>query len=78
MARQPAAEVSLDYCKIHSFVRGAHAYQELWPPRTGQMLNLKREPENCWDKCAVAIRKADGTKVGHIPYNLARLSYHSL
>ena len=37
------------------------------------MLNLQREPDNCWDKCAVAIIKADGTTVGHMPYNLAPL-----
>ena len=72
MASQPA-EVTSDFCEIHSFVRGAHAYQEHWQTRTGQMLNLNREPENCRYKCAVAILKADGTIVGHIPYNFARL-----
>ena len=72
MASQPA-EVTSDFCEIRSFVRGAHAYQEHWQPRTGQMLNLKREPENCRDKCTFAILKAGGTIVGHIPYNFAPL-----
>ena len=58
---------------IHSFVRGAHAYQEHWQPRTGQVLNLKKELENCRDKSAVAIIKADGITVGYIPYNFAPL-----
>ena len=49
-----------------------------WQPRTGHMLNLNRQPENCRDKCTVAIIKADGTTVRHIPYNLARLSHRSL
>lgn len=73
MASQPAAEVLLDYCEIHSFVQGAHAYQGHWQWRTEHMLNLQREPNNCRDKCAVAIIKADSTTVGHIPYNLALL-----
>ena len=57
--------------EIRSFVRGAHAYPEYWQRRTGQVLNLKKEPENCRDKSAVAIIKADGTTVGHIPYKFA-------
>lgn len=36
-------------------------------------MNLMREPDNCRDKCAVAIIKADGTTVGQIPYNLVLL-----
>ena len=61
--------------KIRSFVRGAHAYQEHWQPRIGQVLNLKKEPENCRYKSTVAIIKADDRTVGHIPYNFAPLRY---
>ena len=40
------------------------------------MMYLKREPNNCWDKCAIAtvyIVKANSTTAGHILYNLALL-----
>ena len=54
------------------FVRGA---QEHWQPRTGQMLNLQRELDNC--QCVVAIIKADSTTIGYIPYNLVPLIHLS-
>ena len=37
----------------------------------GQVLRLKREPDNCKDKYAVAIVLEDCV-VGHVPYNLAK------
>ena len=37
----------------------------------GQVLHLKREPDNCKDKYAVAIVLEDCV-VGHVPYNLAK------
>ena len=40
-------------------------------------MQLKREPDNCTDKCAVAIIK-DDTVVGHVPYNLALIFSHFL
>ena len=36
-----------------------------------QVLCLKREPDHCKDKCAVAIVLEDCV-VGHVPYNLAK------
>ena len=67
MASQMAAD-SMPY-KIGSFGRGLHAYD--WEPAVGETLQLKREPDNHWDKYAVAVVKADGAIVGHLPYNLA-------
>ena len=62
---------SLEVAEIHSYVRGYHAYMELWEdPQQGQCLLLKREPGNTLDKHAVAVLK-DGQIVGHMPYNLA-------
>lgn len=29
------------------FARGAHAHQEHWTPRTGEVMNMKKEPDNC-------------------------------
>ena len=51
-------------------MRGHHIYKKDWTPFQGEVLQLKREPDNCADKCAVAIIK-DGIVVGHVPYNLA-------
>ena len=43
----------------------------------GQVLLLKREPDNCEDRYAVAIVYADKV-VGHVPYNLAKSVSHFL
>ena len=37
----------------------------------GQVLLLTREPDNCEDRCDVAIVYADEV-VGHVPYNLVK------
>ena len=51
-------------------IRGYHAYKDLWTPSIGDVLLLKREPDNSKDHCAVAVIK-DGEVVGHVPYNIA-------
>ena len=48
-------------------VRGLHAYLDVWTPAVGAVLLLQREAENT---NAVAVVKANGTVVGHIPWNL--------
>ena len=53
-------------------MRGFHAYQNIWNPRTGEVLALEREPDNPEDKFAVAVMKT-GSVVGHVPFNLAPL-----
>ena len=70
MASQPAGG-ALDCLKIASYTRGYHAYCNAWIPVTGQVLRLKREPDNCKDKYAVAIVLEDCV-VGHVSYNLAK------
>ena len=40
---------------IESYVRGYHAYMDIWTPVIGQALLLKREPTNSQDVHAVAI-----------------------
>ena len=73
MASQPVVGVQLEYYKISSFIRGVHAYQLYWQSNahTVQLLKLQGEPQNTHDRHAVAIVTADGTTVGHIPFNLA-------
>ena len=62
--------VELEMLGIKLFVRGFHAYKDIWTPDEGEHLNLIREPENIKDKYAVSVLK-DGLIVGHVPYNLA-------
>ena len=57
--------VELEMLEIRSFVRGFHAYKDIWTPEKGERLNLIREPENIKDKYAVSILK-DGLIVGYI------------
>ena len=63
--------------EIHSYVRGYHAYKNVWEPARGEALLVTREATNPLDKHmkhAVANYKED-IFVGHVPYNLApRLS----
>ena len=52
---------------FNSFVRGYHAYMDVWTPKVGDE-NLYLEPEdgNEYDKNAVAVI-IDGKTGGHIP-----------
>lgn len=70
MASQPVGREDIISLKVPSYVRGFHAYQDVWNPHVGEVLPLEREPENPEDKFAVAIRRR-GCVVGHIPFNLA-------
>ena len=57
---------SLEVVEIQSFVRGYHAYKDIWDPVVGQMLLLKRQPDNSEDSHAVAVLNED-VIVGHVP-----------
>ena len=71
MANQAVGDSQTCY-EVNSFIRGLHVYQTIWTPVTGEVLLLKREPDNIHDKYAVVVvRQSDRTTVGHIPYNLA-------
>ena len=48
-----------------------YVYKDNWIPMIGQVLLLKREPENAHDRNAVSVTTSGGTIVGHLPYNLA-------
>ena len=45
--------------EFDSFVRGYHAYMDIWNPRIGEVLKCKREPTNDADKHAVAIMRSN-------------------
>ena len=75
MASQPASNSKV--FEFTSFVRGLHAYKDIWDPRIGEVLALKREPENSTDKWAVAVVRSD-LVVGHVPYEIAATISHFL
>ena len=56
--------------EFDSYIRGYHAYRDIWSPVVGEILLLKREPDNLVDASAVAVWKEDKI-VGHVPYNIA-------
>ena len=70
MASQIVA-TDLDCLEINSFVRGYHAYIDVWNPVQGEVLLVKREPTNCIDPNAVAVCKED-IVVGHVPNSVAK------
>ena len=72
MASQPVSVSASYILEIDSFVRGYHAYQDIWQPTVGDILPLRREPSNNKDSLAVSIIK-NGNIVGHMPCNLAPL-----
>ena len=65
-----AGGASLSTTNIQSYVRGYHAYKDVWTLFIGETLVLKREPENNIYRFGVAV-VLDLKTVGHIPYNMA-------
>ena len=49
------AVTQLQVLEIFSFLRGYHAYMEIWTPVEGEILVAKIEPTNRHDILAVAI-----------------------
>ena len=70
MASQVVTETGLEVLEISSYIRGYHAYMDIWEPAIGETLLTKMEPTNDKDSRAVAVVK-DGEIVGHVPLNLA-------
>ena len=68
-SQNPASDTAI--YEVHSFVRGLHAYKDIWTPVVGEILRLRREPDNIRDRHAVAVMDASDRIVGHIPWNLA-------
>ena len=70
IASQVVSSQSIQDLTIESFIRGYHAYTDVWTPVEVEMLRLIPEPSNSVDRNAVAVMKEDQV-VGHIPYNVA-------
>lgn len=59
--------------EMASCVRGYHVYKEIWEAVIRERLVCERQPENQRDRYAVAIKKNDGTIIGHVPRKISKL-----
>ena len=50
---------------VKSRIKGNHAYMNIWELTIGEVLKARLEPENEFDKFAVAVEKS-GAVVGHL------------
>ena len=72
-----AGDLSEDSIFLHeSIIRGYHI--EIWTPHTGEILLIRKEAGNVHDRRTVALLKADGTVVGHVPREVSRIFWHYL
>ena len=51
--------------ELNSHIKGYHAYMMKWNPTLGEFLKARLEPDNEFDKFAVAIKKCD-VVAGHL------------
>ena len=72
--KMTSAPVSDDYIFLH------HIFKGIWTPRTEEIVQVRQEAGNPHDRNAVALLKADGTVVIHVPssFLLGSLGQHSL
>ncbi len=47
--------------------------KDIWDAMIGERLPCIREPANQIDRYAVAIKKSDGTIIGHLPKKISKL-----
>ena len=65
MASQVVSAQRVESLSVPSFIRGYHAYMDMWTPVENEMLRLIPEPTNSVDRKAVAVLKEDQI-LGHI------------
>jgi len=73
--------VSDDSIFLHeSVIQGHHIFKGIWTPRTEEIVQVRQEAGNPHDRNAVALLKADGMVVGHVPssFLLGSLGQQSL
>ena len=74
----PVILVKLDTYASHSYVRGYHAYMNIWNPKLGNNdVEVKHEVNNKHDKFAIAIFHSKRIVV-HVPKNLRKFFYQFL
>ena len=50
-----------------SVIRSHHIFKGIWTPRTEEIVQVRQEAGDPHDQNAVALLKADGMVVGHVP-----------
>ena len=74
----PVILVKVDTYTLHSYVRGYHAYMNIWNSKLGNNdVEVKHEVNNEHDKFAIAIFHSRRI-VGHVPKNLSKFFYQFL
>ena len=78
--KMTSAPESDDSIFHRSVIRGHHIFKGIWTPRTEEIVQVQQEAGNPHDRNAVALLKADGTVVGHVPssFVLGSLGQQSL
>ena len=76
MASVPSSEDAIFL--LESVIRGHHIFKEVWTPRLGEILAVRKEVGNAHDRHAVALVRNDGTIVGHAPREVSRVFWHYL
>ena len=59
-------------------IRNHHVFKNVWTPRVGEILRFGKEACNTHDRRVVAVLKADGTIVGHVPRKFSRVFWYFL
>ena len=69
MASQPVSRGKEDIASldVQSYVRGYHAYQDIWDPFIGEVLPLEREPNNSEDRFAVEEHSSKSDSLQEFP-----------
>ena len=71
----PIILVKVDTYILQSYVRGYHAYMNIWNPKVGDNdVVVKHEKDNEHDKFAIAVFHKERI-VRHLPKNLSKLFY---
>ena len=74
----PVIFVKVDTYTLHSYVRGYHAYMNIWNPKLGDNdVEVKHGVNKEHDKFAIAIFNSKRI-VGHVPKNLSKFFYQFL
>jgi hypothetical protein len=60
----------------HANANGTSRQDLLAECRAGEVVELRREPDNPHDRCAVAVHRLDGTQLGYVPAGDRRLASH--
>ena len=51
--------VRLSSFEVECYIKGYHAYKDIWVPEINEKLQARMEPENLVDKNAVCVLKGD-------------------